>query len=50
LRESVTACAPRDLLRRDEANNLMTTPTRTASNLTTWQCCVLRTSRFVSLF
>jgi hypothetical protein len=39
-----------DLLHRDEADNLMTTPTRTASNLTSWQCCVLRTSRFVTVF
>ncbi|MDL1865559.1 hypothetical protein FBQ90_10330 [Betaproteobacteria bacterium PRO5] len=39
-----------DLLHRDEADNLMTTPTRTASNLTGWQCCVVRTSRFVTMF
>jgi len=38
-----------DLLHRDEADNLMTTPTRTASNLTSWQCCVLRSSRFVTV-
>lgn len=38
-----------DLLHRDDADNLMTTPTRTGSNLTTWQCCVVRSSRFVTL-
>ena len=38
-----------DLLHRDEADNLMTTPTRTASNLTGWQCCVVRSSRFVTV-
>jgi hypothetical protein len=38
-----------DLLHRSDADNLMTTPVRTASNLTNWQCCVVRTSRFVTL-
>jgi len=38
-----------DLLHRDEADNLMTTPTRTGSNLTSFQCCTVRTSRFVTL-
>jgi hypothetical protein len=38
-----------DLLHRDEADNLMTTPTRTGSNLTNFQCCTVRTSRFVTL-
>lgn len=38
-----------DLLHSTTSNNLMTTPTRTGSNLTSSQCCVLRTSRFVTL-
>jgi hypothetical protein len=38
-----------DLLHRDETDNLMATPTRIATNLTNWQCCVLRTSRFVTV-
>lgn len=40
-----------DLLHRDDDNtNLMFTPGRVASNLTNWQCCAVRTSRFVTLF
>ncbi|MDZ4747298.1 MAG: hypothetical protein SH808_02350 [Saprospiraceae bacterium] len=38
-----------DLLHRDEIDNLMTTPTRTGSNLTDFQCCTIRTSRFVTI-
>lgn len=38
-----------DLLHRDEPDNLMNTPSRTASNLTGFQCCTIRTSRFVTL-
>ena len=38
-----------DLLHDDSDNtNLMFTPTRTASNLTNFQCCTVRTSRFVT--
>lgn len=40
-----------DLLHRtDDNTNLMFTPARVASNLTGWQCCAVRTSRFVTLF
>lgn len=38
-----------DLLHSTTSNNLMTTPTRTGSNLTSFQCCTVRTSRFVTL-
>lgn len=38
-----------DLLHRSEPDNLMNTPTRTASNLTDFQCCTIRTSRFVTI-
>lgn len=38
-----------DLLHSDDPLNLMTTPTRTDSQLTDVQCCIIRTSRFVTL-
>jgi hypothetical protein len=38
-----------DLLHSSEADNLMTTPVRTGSNLSNLQCCTVRTSRFVTL-
>lgn len=34
----------------DDNTNLMFTPNRVASNLTNFQCCTVRTSRFVTLF
>jgi hypothetical protein len=37
-----------DLLHREDPQNLMTTPTRTDALLTPWQCCVIRSSRFVT--
>lgn len=39
-----------DLLHQTDLDNLMTTPTRTGSNLTSFQCCTFRTSRFLTIF
>lgn len=39
-----------DLPHSDDSGNLMNTPSRTNSNLSSLQCCTLRTSRFVSIF
>ncbi len=39
-----------DLLHRDDMNNLMSTGGRTGTHLTNFQCCTIRSSRFVSSF
>jgi len=38
-----------DLTHSDTVTNLMNTPNRTASNLTTAQCCLIRSSRITSI-
>ena len=38
-----------DLTHSDDTTNLMNTPSRTASNLTRWQCCLIRSSRIASI-
>ncbi len=39
-----------DLAHTDDTGNLMNTPSRTDSNLSSLQCCTVRTSKFVSIF